>query len=52
VRHHINSNSKTIKDLANHRDSLDNRGLKLTGSVHYGHEYQNAFWNGQQMVFK
>ncbi|STW28032.1 extracellular metalloprotease [Klebsiella michiganensis] len=33
------------------RDSLDNRGLKLTGSVHYGHEYQNAFWNGQQMVF-
>lgn len=22
------------------RDSLDNRGLKLTGSVHYGHEYQ------------
>ncbi len=34
-----------------HRDSLDNRGLKLIGTVHYGREYQNAFWNGQQMVF-
>ncbi|EPG4960454.1 TPA: M4 family metallopeptidase [Citrobacter amalonaticus] len=34
-----------------HRDSLDNKGLILTGTVHYGHEYQNAFWNGQQMVF-
>lgn len=33
------------------RNSLDNRGLPLTGSVHYGKEYQNAFWNGQQMVF-
>ncbi|ECG8590009.1 peptidase M4 family protein [Salmonella enterica subsp. salamae] len=34
-----------------HRDSLDNKGLVLTGTVHYGHDYQNAFWNGQQMVF-
>lgn len=33
------------------RDSLDNQGLVLTGTVHYGQEYQNAFWNGQQMVF-
>jgi Zn-dependent metalloprotease len=33
------------------RDSLDNKGLILTGTVHYGREYQNAFWNGQQMVF-
>jgi Zn-dependent metalloprotease len=33
------------------RNSLDNKGLKLDGSVHYGKEYQNAFWNGQQMVF-
>jgi Zn-dependent metalloprotease len=34
-----------------HRDSLDNKGLTLIGTVHYGREYQNAFWNGQQMVF-
>lgn len=33
------------------RDSLDNKGLVLAGTVHYGEEYQNAFWNGQQMVF-
>ncbi|WP_114193352.1 M4 family metallopeptidase [Edaphovirga cremea] len=33
------------------RNSLDNHGLVLTGSVHYDREYQNAFWNGQQMVF-
>ncbi|WP_343463594.1 M4 family metallopeptidase [Pantoea sp.] len=33
------------------RNSLDNKGLKLDGTVHYGQDYQNAFWNGQQMVF-
>lgn len=33
------------------RNSLDNQGLTLQGTVHYGKEYQNAFWNGQQMVF-
>lgn len=33
------------------RDSLDNEGMVLSGTVHYGHEYQNAFWNGEQMVF-
>lgn len=33
------------------RDSLDNAGMVLAGTVHYGHEYQNAFWNGEQMVF-
>ncbi len=33
------------------RNSLDNRGLKLLGTVHYGKADQNAFWNGQQMVF-
>nr|WP_154324663.1 M4 family metallopeptidase [Pantoea sp. 201603H] len=33
------------------RNSLDNQGQTLMGTVHYGKEYQNAFWNGQQMVF-
>ncbi|WJV65793.1 M4 family metallopeptidase [Pectobacteriaceae bacterium CE70] len=33
------------------RNSLDNQGLPLSGTVHYGKDYQNAFWNGQQMVF-
>lgn len=33
------------------RNSLDDEGLTLAGTVHYGKDYQNAFWNGQQMVF-
>ena len=33
------------------RDSLDGRGLPLVASVHYGVEYDNAFWDGTQMVF-
>ncbi|GAB3441489.1 hypothetical protein GCM10027517_17580 [Phycicoccus ginsengisoli] len=33
------------------RDSLDDRGLPLLASVHYGQDYDNAFWDGTQMVF-
>src|SRR5215470_3819417 len=33
------------------RNSIDDRGLPLIGSVHYSNNYDNAFWNGQQMVF-
>jgi len=33
------------------RNSIDNNGLPLKASVHYGTDYGNAFWNGQQMVF-
>ncbi|MCZ7552218.1 MAG: hypothetical protein B6D39_10230 [Anaerolineae bacterium UTCFX2] len=38
------------------RDSLDDRGLKLISTVQYcpsynNCPYQNAFWNGTQMVF-
>lgn len=33
------------------RNSVDNNGLPLRGSVHYGEKYANAFWNGTQMVF-
>lgn len=33
------------------RDSVDGRGLPLIGSVHYGSDYDNAFWDGSQMVF-
>lgn len=28
------------------RNSLDARRLPLVGTVHYGSDYQNAFWNG------
>lgn len=33
------------------RNSIDNKGLPLKASVHFGKNYDNAFWNGQQMVF-
>ena len=36
---------------AYHRNSIDNAGLPLQATVHYGQQYDNAFWNGQQMVF-
>ena len=33
------------------RNSVDGRGMKLDSSVHYGQDYNNAFWNGTQMVY-
>ena len=33
------------------RDSIDGNGLPLDASVHYDENYNNAFWNGEQMVF-
>ncbi|MDS0527986.1 M4 family metallopeptidase [Clostridium sp. SHJSY1] len=33
------------------RVSIDNRGMNLTSTVHYGSGYNNAFWDGSQMVY-
>jgi Zn-dependent metalloprotease len=33
------------------RNSLDDQGLKLVSSVHAGTGYDNAFWDGVQMVY-
>jgi Zn-dependent metalloprotease len=33
------------------RNSIDGHGMRLDASVHFGEDYDNAFWNGQQMVF-
>lgn len=33
------------------RNSLDNAGMSLIATVHYGTNYVNAFWNGSQIVF-
>jgi Zn-dependent metalloprotease len=33
------------------RNSIDNRGMALDATVHFGMDYDNAFWNGSQMVF-
>ena len=33
------------------RDSIDDHGMRLEGYVHRGTAYNNAFWDGQEMVF-
>ncbi|MFH7028738.1 MAG: M4 family metallopeptidase [Heteroscytonema crispum UTEX LB 1556] len=33
------------------RNSIDDKGLRLDSTVHYGVKYDNAFWNGDQMVY-
>jgi Zn-dependent metalloprotease len=33
------------------RDSIDDEGLPMNATVHFDREYNNAFWNGEQMVF-
>jgi Zn-dependent metalloprotease len=33
------------------RNSIDDRGMRLLGYVHRGRNYNNAFWDGQEMVF-
>jgi Zn-dependent metalloprotease len=38
---------KTVLD----RDSVDGNGMTLVSSVHYGVDFDNAFWNGAQMVY-
>jgi Zn-dependent metalloprotease len=38
------------RDVFN-RNSLDDAGLELVSSVHYSVRYENAFWDGRQMVY-
>lgn len=33
------------------RNSLDGNGMRLDAIVHYGDGFNNAFWDGQRMVF-
>ncbi|MGY0023921.1 M4 family metallopeptidase [Streptomyces sp. YJ-C3] len=33
------------------RHSINGEGLPLNATVHYSEDYNNAFWNGEQMVF-
>ncbi|NWG33664.1 MAG: M4 family metallopeptidase [Chloroflexi bacterium] len=38
------------KDIYN-RNSIDNNGMRMDSTVHYRKGYDNAFWNGEQMVY-
>lgn len=33
------------------RNSIDGKGMQLVSTVHYDRNYDNAFWNGKQMVY-
>ena len=33
------------------RNSIDNNGMRIDSTVHYQRGYDNAFWDGQQMVY-
>lgn len=34
-----------------HRNSIDGNGMRLDSTVHYGTRFENALWNGRQMVY-
>ncbi|RAY12130.1 peptidase M4 family protein [Actinomadura craniellae] len=38
-------------EAAYQRNSIDGAGLAMVSTVHYGRDYANAFWNGEQMVY-
>ncbi len=38
------------KNLFN-RNSIDNKGMSIISTTHYGNAYDNAFWDGNQMVY-
>lgn len=47
-------NSEVVYDyyLEEHgRNSLDDKGMAIVSYVHYGENYNNAFWNGRQMTY-
>ncbi len=33
------------------RNSIDGRGMRIDSTIHYGRHFNNAFWNGRQMVY-
>jgi Zn-dependent metalloprotease len=48
------NNSGTVYKFYNEvfkRNSLNNRGMTLVSSVHFARDYDNAYWNGRQMVY-
>jgi Zn-dependent metalloprotease len=33
------------------RNSIDDRGMRLDSTIHYGRHFDNALWNGRQMIY-
>ncbi|NMM64008.1 peptidase M4 family protein [Clostridium sp. P21] len=38
------------KNLFN-RNSIDGKGMSIESTTHYGNKYNNAFWDGRQMIY-
>lgn len=47
-------NAKVVYDFYREvlgRDSIDDKGMQITSVVHYGRNFQNAFWDGDKMTY-
>ncbi|MBS0526309.1 MAG: M4 family metallopeptidase [Proteobacteria bacterium] len=42
--------AKFYKDVFN-RNSIDDHGMTMMSSIHYGSKFNNAMWTGQQMLY-
>src|SRR5271156_1743438 len=42
--------AKFYKDVFN-RNSIDDHGMTMQSSIHYGNKFNNAMWNGSQMLY-
>ena len=42
--------AKFYKDVFN-RNSIDDHGMTMMSSIHFGSNYNNAMWNGSQMLY-
>jgi Zn-dependent metalloprotease len=42
--------AKFYKDVFN-RNSIDNNGMTMMSSIHYGSKFNNAMWTGSQMLY-
>jgi len=50
IHHNMALLTSFYKSIFN-RNSIDNNGMGLINSIHYGQTYCNAYWTGTQMVF-
>ncbi|MBW4042253.1 MAG: M4 family metallopeptidase [Acidobacteria bacterium] len=41
----------TLYEDVYRRNSIDDAGMDLSGTVHFSQQYDNAYWDGEQMVF-
>src|SRR6478752_6940776 len=51
---HVFSETKSVEAFYSQvfgRNSIDDAGMTLVSSIHYGVKYNNAFWNGSQMTY-